>query len=85
MNIEEAIQNILDSLKRILLYANAGKYDHVIDKSDIEHIKEVISKIVSIEDDFKSVQSYDEKLLIYKKIEKYKNFSIRDFVEYNLN
>ena len=82
MNIEQAFENILDSLKRILLFINLGKYNHVMQGEDIEQIKSSIEQIISNEDDFKNATSHDEKLEVYKRIEKYKNFSIRDFIEY---
>lgn len=84
MNIEQAFENILDSLKRILLFINLGKYNHVMQDEDIEQVKNSIEQIISNEDDFKNEKTYEKKLEIYKKVEKYKNFSIRDFIEYKI-
>ncbi|WP_072679426.1 hypothetical protein [Arcobacter sp. LA11] len=84
MNIEQASQNIFDSLKRILLYANAGKYNHVMQVEDIEQIKNSINKIVEYEESFNNAILEEEKIEIYNKIKKYKNFSIRDFMEYKI-
>ncbi len=81
MNIKQAFKNILDSLKRVLLYINLGKYNHVIQESDIKKVKNSIEKIIDNEADFKKTKNDNEKLMIYKRVEKYKNFSIRDFIE----
>lgn len=83
MNIEQAFENILDSLKRILLFINLGKYNHVMQGEDIEQIKSSIEQIISNEDDFKNAKKTMMKNLKFiKEVEKYKNFSIRDFIEY---
>jgi len=84
MNIDNEIENIFDSLRKVLFYAGHGKYNHVMSFEDVENIKESLEKILNVEEEYKVAKTVEEKENIYKKLEKYKTFSIRDFLDYKV-
>ena len=80
MNIDQAAKTIFLNLARILQFANLGKYDHAMQFEEIEHLKAVLSKILSFEEAFLNAKSEEEKLTLFRVIEPYKQYSIRDFI-----
>lgn len=84
MNIDKEIQHIFDSLRKIAFFAGHGKYNHVMHIDDVENIKSALEKILEIEKEYEQCHTLEEKEAIYQRIEKYKTYSIRDFVDYEI-
>jgi len=84
MNIEKEIENIFDSLRKVLFYAGHGKYNHVMSFEDVENIKASLEKILDVEKEYEKAQTTEEKEAIYKRLEPYKTYSIRDFLDYKV-
>ena len=84
MNIDNQIQHIFESLRKILFYASHGKYNHVMHQEDVENIKTSLETILAIEKEYAQSTTQEEKELIYKRIAIYKTYTIRDFVDYQI-
>lgn len=84
MNIDNEIQHIFDSLRKVAFFAGHGKYNHVMHIDDVENIKAVLENILEIEKEYEACTTVEEKEAILNRIEKYKTYSIRDFMEYKI-
>ena len=84
MNIDNQIQHIFESLRKILFYASHGKYNHVMHQEDVENIKTSLETILVVEKEYEQAQTQEAKEAIYKKIAVYKTYTIRDFVDYQI-
>ena len=84
MNIEKEIENIFDSLRKVLFYAGHGKYNHVMHLEDVENIKTSLEKILDVEKEYEKAKTFEQKEAIYKRLEPYKTYSIRDFLDYKV-
>lgn len=84
MNIDKEIENIFDSLRKVLFYTGHGKYNHVMCFEDVENIKASLEKVLDVEEEYKVAKTIEEKESIYNRLEKYKTFSIRDFLDYKV-
>lgn len=84
MNVEKEIENIFDSLRKVLFYAGHGKYNHVMSLEDVENIKAQLEKILNVEKEYEKATTLEEKEAIYKRLEPYTTFSIKDFLDYKV-
>lgn len=85
MNIDEEIENIFDSLRKVLFYAGHGKYNDVMSFEDVQSIKNKLEKILGVEEEYKVAKTMDDKQAILKRLEPYTSFSIRDFIDLKIN
>jgi len=84
MNIEKEIEQIFDALRKIAFYVGHGKYNDYMSTEEVEKIKSKIEKILEIEKEYEKITTNKEKELIYKQLEKYKTFTIKDFIDYEI-
>lgn len=82
MNIEEEIQEIFDSLRKVAFYVGHGKYNDYMSTDEVLKIKATLEKIIEIEKEYEEANSDEEKELIYNRLAKYKTYSIKDFINY---
>jgi hypothetical protein len=83
-NTEKEIEHIFDSLRKVLFYAGHGKYNHVMSFEDVQNIKTKLETILDVEKEYEKASTVEEKEAIYKRLEPYKTYSIRDFVDYEI-
>lgn len=84
MKIEEEIEQIFDSLRKVLFYVGHGKYNDYMSTDQVLKIKVKLEKILDVEKEYEKTNIDEEKELIYKRLEKYKTFSIKDFIDYEI-
>lgn len=84
MRIEEEIEQILDSIRKVAFYVGHGKYNDYMSTDEVLKIKATLESILEIEKEYEESDSKEEKELIFKKLEKYKTFSIKDFIDYKI-
>lgn len=84
MKIEEEIEQILDSIRKVAFYVGHGKYNDYMSTDEVLKIKATLESILEIEKEYEELDSNEEKELIFKKLEKYKTFSIKDFIDYKI-
>lgn len=84
MNLEQEIEHIFDTLRKVLFYAGHGKYNALMSLEDVQHIQMSVEKILEIEKEYNQTTLQKEKEAIYKTISVYKSYSIRDFVDSNI-
>lgn len=81
MKIEEEIEQIFDSLRKVLFYVGHGKYNDYMSTEEVLKIKAKLEKILNIEQEYEKVKTIKEKELIYKRLSIYKTYSIKDFID----
>ena len=84
MNIDIECENIFDSLRKVLFYVGHGKYNDLMSLDEVHGIKNSLENILHLEEEFKIANTFEEKEAIYKKLEQFKSFSIRDFLDYKV-
>lgn len=85
MNLEKEIENIFDSLRKVLFYVGHGKYNDLMTLEEVEAIKSTLEKILNIEEEYNLAKTTEEKQAIYNRLEPYTTFSIRDFAGYEID
>lgn len=85
MNLEKEIENIFDSLRKVLFYVGHGKYNDLMTLEEVEAIKSTLEKILNLEEEYNLAKTIEEKQAIYNRLEPYTTFSIRDFVGYEID
>jgi len=84
MNIEEGIEEIFDSLRKVAFYVGHGKYNDYMSTEEVVKIKKTLEKILDIEKEYDKATTIQEKKLIYKRLSVYKTYSIKDFIDYKI-
>jgi len=84
MNIEEGIEEIFDSLRKVAFYVGHGKYNDYMSTEEVVKIKITLEKILDIEKEYDKATTIQEKKLIYKRLSVYKTYSIKDFIDYKI-
>ena len=84
MKIEEEIEQILDSIRKIAFYVGHGKYNDYMTTEEVLKIKVTLEKILEIEKKYEKSSKNEEKELIYNYLCKYKTFTIKDFIDYEV-
>ncbi len=84
MKIEEEIEEIFDSLRKVAFYVGHGKYNDYMTTEEVQKIKTTLEKILDIEKEYKNTKTNEEKELIYKRLSIYKTYSIKDFIDYKI-
>lgn len=82
MKIEEEIEKIFDSLRKVAFYVGHGKYNDYMSTEEVQKIKATLQKIIDIEKEYEKANTNEEKELIYKRLSVYETFSIKDFIDY---
>lgn len=84
MKIEEEIEQIFDSLRKVAFYVGHGKYNDYMSTDEVLKIKATLEKILEIEKEYAKLNTPEDKKLIYNRLAKYKTYSIKDFIDYKL-
>lgn len=84
MNIEKEIEKIFDSLKKVAFYVGHGKYNDYMSTEEVQKIKAKLEKILEIEKEYLESTNAEEKNLIYKRLSIFQTFSIKDFIDYEI-
>lgn len=80
MNIEKECENIFDGLRKVLFYVGHGKYNDFMTLDEVQDIKENLEKILTLEKEYENAKTLEEKEAIYKRLEPFASYSVRDFV-----
>ena len=84
MNIEQEIEDLFDNLRKLLFYVGHGKYNDYMSLEDVGKIQKNLEMILDVEKEYKLTKTLEEKESIYKRLEPFKTFSIRDFLDYKV-
>jgi hypothetical protein len=84
MSMEKEIEQIFDSLRKVAFYVGHGKYNDYMSTEEVNKIKATLEKILEIEKEYEKANTDEEKELIYKRLEIYKTFSVKDFIDYKV-
>jgi len=84
MKIEEEIEQIFDSLRKVAFYVGHGKYNDYMSTQEVLKIKATLEKILEIEKEYEKAKTDEEKELIYKRLSVYKTYSVKDFIDYDI-
>ncbi len=84
MKLEEEIEKIFDSLRKVLFYVGHGKYNDYMSTEEVQKIKIKLEKILNFEKEYEKTKTDEEKELIYKQLEIFKSFSIKDFIDFKI-
>lgn len=85
MNIEKECEELFDSLRKVLFYVGHGKYNELMSLEEVNSIKASLEKILALEKEYEVTNTIEEKKAIYKRLEPFKTFSIRDFQDYKID
>lgn len=81
MDIEKECENIFDSLRKVLFYVGHGKYNEYMNLEEVQEIKINLEKILNIEEEYNLAKTFEEKQSIYKRLEPFKTYTVRDFLD----
>lgn len=84
MSIDQEIEQILDSLRKVAFYVGHGKYNDYMTTEEVNKIKATLESILEIEKDYEKAKTNEEKEIIYKQLSVYKTYSVKDFIDYKL-
>jgi ElaB/YqjD/DUF883 family membrane-anchored ribosome-binding protein len=81
---EEELKQLFDSLRKVLFYVGHGKYNDYMSTEEVQEIKAKLEKILDIEKKYQEATTDEEKDFIYEKVEKFKTYSVKDFIDYEI-
>ncbi len=81
---EDELKQLFDSLKKVLFYVGHGKYNDYMSTEEVQEIKAKLEKILDIEKKYKQAITNEEKDFIYEKVSKFKTYSVKDFISYEI-
>ena len=81
---EDELKQLFDSLKKVLFYVGHGKYNDYMSTEEVQKIKAKLEKILDIEKKYKQAITNEEKDFIYEKVSKFKTYSVKDFIDYEI-
>ena len=84
MKIEKELEQLFDSLRKVLFYVGHGKYNDYMTTDEVQKIKAKLEKILDVEKEYKKAKTNEEKELIYKRLSKYQTYSVKDFIDYEV-
>lgn len=84
MSIENKIEKILDSIRKVAFYVGHGKYNDYMTSDEVLEIKATLEKILEIESKFEKAKTQEDKELIYKHLSIYETFTLKDFINYEV-
>ena len=84
MNIEKECEQFFDNLRKILFYVGHGKYNDYMTLEEVQAIKSTLQKILDVEKEYEQSLTIEEKESIYKRISVYKEYSIKDFINIDI-
>lgn len=84
MKIENEIEQLFDSLRKVLFYVGHQKYNEYMTTEEVQKIKAKLEKILDVEKEYEKAKTDEEKELIYKRLSKYQTYSVKDFIDYEI-
>lgn len=81
---EEELNQLFDSLRKVLFYVGHGKYNDYMSTEEVQKIKVKLEKILDIEKKYEQARTDEEKEFIYEKVVKFKTYSVKDFINYEI-
>ncbi len=81
---EDELKQLFDSLKKVLFYVGHGKYNDYMSTEEVQEIKAKLEKILDIEKKYNQAITNEEKDFIYEKVSKFKTYSVKDFISYEI-
>ena len=81
---EDELKQLFDSLRKVLFYVGHGKYNDYMSTEEVQEIKAKLEKILDIEKKYKQAITNEEKDFIYEKVSKFKTYSVKDFISYEI-
>lgn len=84
MNIEKECEQIFDSLRKVLFYVGHGKYNDHMTLEEVQVLKAKLEKVLDVEKEYEETTTIEEKEAIYKRISIYKEYSVRDFIDMDI-
>lgn len=84
MNKDKEIEQIFDSLRKVLFYVGHGKYNDYMTTEEVLKIKATLEQVLNVEKEYEEAKTDEEKEIIYKKLAVYKTFSVKDFIDYKI-
>jgi len=84
MQKDEEIEQIFDSIRKVAFYVGHGKYNDYMSTDEVNKIKASLEKILEIEKEYEKSTTDEEKENIYKRLEIYKTFSVKDFIDFEI-
>ena len=84
MNKEKEIEQIFDSLRKVLFYVGHGKYNDYMTTEEVLKIKATLEQVLNVEKEYEEAKTDEGKEIIYKKLAVYKTFSVKDFIDYKI-
>lgn len=84
MKIDEELEQLFDSLRKVLFYVGHGKYNDYMSTDEVLKIKEKLEKILDYEKEYEKANTDEKKQLIYQHLVKYKTYSVKDFIDYKI-
>ena len=81
---EDELKQLFDSLRKVLFYVGHGKYNDYMSTEEVQKIKAKLEKILDIEKKYKQAITNEEKDFIYEKVSKFKTYSVKDFISYEI-
>ncbi|MAD43229.1 MAG: hypothetical protein CL623_12680 [Arcobacter sp.] len=84
MSLKEETEQILDSIRKVAFYVGHGKYNDYMTTEEVVKIKATLEKILEIEKEYEKANTNEEKELIYKRLEIYKTFTVKDFINFEI-
>ena len=81
---EYELNQLFDSLRKVLFYVGHGKYNDYMSTEEVQKIKAKLEKILDIEKKYKQAITNEEKDFIYEKVSKFKTYSVKDFISYEI-
>ena len=82
--MEEEIKQLFDSLRKVLFYVGHGKYNDYMSIEEVQKIKAKLEKILDIQKKYEQAITDEEKEFIYEKVVKFKTYSVKDFIDYEI-
>lgn len=84
MNIEQECEQIFDSLRKVLFYVGHGKYNDYMTLDEVQVLKAKLEKILDVEKEYEQASSIEQKEAIYKRISIFKEYSVKDFIDMDI-
>jgi hypothetical protein len=81
---EEELKQLFNSLRKVLFYVGHGKYNDYMTTEEVQEIKVKLEKILDIEKKYEQAITNEEKEFIYEKVAKFKTYSVKDFINYEI-
>lgn len=84
MNTEKECEQIFDSLRKVLFYVGHGKYNDYMTLEEVQTLKAKLEKILDVEKEYEKAITIEEKEAIYKRISIFKEYSVKDFIDMDI-